>query len=383
MKTLRRIINLVLLAALASALPAFAATADVTVYAFTNTNAFGTLDLNNGTFTQSGSLPFGGYTGLGDFAGNLYIDGQYFWQVNPANGSVTQIGGNSVNCRELGSTTSGMYCLDNSTNKILYSVSPIDGTLTQIGMGTGLPPTNNVTLSSGGTVLYCVENYGSGPVLYAIDTTSGSASERGNTELSMYSSVFSMVFADGQLYADANNPNAIYTLDITSGVASLLHTTDILVYGMDAGPISTFTYKKLHDFTAGSDGATPLSGLTMDSGGNLYGTAYAGGAGYGTAYQLLNSGTSWSFSPIYTFAGGNTTAGTCFQGGVRSNGGLYGTTYPWRRRTRRLHRVGYTGCGTVFNLKRQPCRTAPACAWSETLLYQFQGNARWIFALSG
>ena len=126
---------------------------------------------------------------------------------------------------------------------------------------------------------------------------------------------------------------------------------------MNAGPISTFTYKKLHDFTAGSDGATPLSGLTMDQVGNLYGTAYAGGAGYGTAYQLLNTGTSWSFSPIYTFAGGNDGQGPASRVVFGPNGGLYGTTTHGGDGTGDCT-FGYTGCGTVFNLKRQPCRTA-------------------------
>jgi len=38
-----------------------------------------------------------------------------------------------------------------------------------------------------------------------------------------------------------------------------------------------WTYTDLHDFTGGSDGATPEGSLLVDSSGNVYGTTYAGG----------------------------------------------------------------------------------------------------------
>jgi uncharacterized repeat protein (TIGR03803 family) len=38
-----------------------------------------------------------------------------------------------------------------------------------------------------------------------------------------------------------------------------------------------WTYRSLHDFTGGSDGANPMCALVFDSSGNLYGTASAGG----------------------------------------------------------------------------------------------------------
>jgi uncharacterized repeat protein (TIGR03803 family) len=40
----------------------------------------------------------------------------------------------------------------------------------------------------------------------------------------------------------------------------------------------------LHSFTGGADGAFPVAGLTMDSSGNLYGTAWQGGAQCFTSY---------------------------------------------------------------------------------------------------
>jgi uncharacterized repeat protein (TIGR03803 family) len=52
----------------------------------------------------------------------------------------------------------------------------------------------------------------------------------------------------------------------------------------------------LHAFQGGSDGSTPLSGLSMDRAGNLYGATFYGGgpgckgAGCGTVYELMPDG---------------------------------------------------------------------------------------------
>jgi uncharacterized repeat protein (TIGR03803 family) len=50
----------------------------------------------------------------------------------------------------------------------------------------------------------------------------------------------------------------------------------------------TQTFTVLHTFTAGQDGAEPYAGLTMDRGGNLYGTALGGGCGFGTVFNLTH-----------------------------------------------------------------------------------------------
>ena len=73
----------------------------------------------------------------------------------------------------------------------------------------------------------------------------------------------------------------------------------------------------------GTDGANPYAALVMDSSGNLYGTASAGGASKdGTVFELAKgSGT------ITTLASFNGTDGNEPYGGVimDSNGNLYGT----------------------------------------------------------
>jgi hypothetical protein len=49
----------------------------------------------------------------------------------------------------------------------------------------------------------------------------------------------------------------------------------------------------LHEFVGGTEGATPLGGVTLDSAGNIYGTTALGGdlacnngAGCGTVFKL-------------------------------------------------------------------------------------------------
>lgn len=53
---------------------------------------------------------------------------------------------------------------------------------------------------------------------------------------------------------------------------------------------SGWTYTSLHDFTGGSDGANPVSGVVFDTQGNLYGTAAYGGSTNG-------DGVVWEITP--------------------------------------------------------------------------------------
>jgi uncharacterized repeat protein (TIGR03803 family) len=57
----------------------------------------------------------------------------------------------------------------------------------------------------------------------------------------------------------------------------------------------------LHTFTGGTDGGEPEAGVIRDSGGNLYGTTFSGGAaGAGVVYMLSPSGQE---TVLYSFAG--------------------------------------------------------------------------------
>jgi uncharacterized repeat protein (TIGR03803 family) len=97
------------------------------------------------------------------------------------------------------------------------------------------------------------------------------------------------------------------------------------------------TSSVLHTFTAldsnagtNADGATPLGALAI-SGGTLYGTTSAGGAGgNGTVFSVSTNGnnftTLYSFTALDPVTGTNTDGAIPYGGLVLSNGVLYGTT---------------------------------------------------------
>jgi uncharacterized repeat protein (TIGR03803 family) len=130
------------------------------------------------------------------------------------------------------------------------------------------------------------------------------------------------------------------------------------------------TFSVVHNFT-GADGADPLAGLTIDRGGNLYGTTYRGGStGLGTVYMLAHNGSGWNFNSLYSFAGGNDGAKPYGRVIFGRNGTLYGTT------SQGGNSSCSGGCGTVFNLKPVPASVVCAglCPWTETALYRFTGT---------
>ncbi len=146
------------------------------------------------------------------------------------------------------------------------------------------------------------------------------------------------------------------------------------------------TFTVLHTFTGGEDGSLPYGSVTLDRGGNLYGTASAGGfmgntcasTGCGTVFKLTQSGSGWIFTILYSFHGnayGNADGATPNAGvTVGPNGTLYGTTTFG----------GSGGLGTVFNL--QPPAHIPdniLGGWSETVLYRFLDDVNGYYPFYG
>ena len=128
-----------------------------------------------------------------------------------------------------------------------------------------------------------------------------------------------------------------------------------------ASGLSAQTEQTLYSFTGAADGANPLSSLVMDSAGNLYGTAWLGGAyGAGDVFELSPStGGGWTESVLYSFTGGADganpfTADVIFD----KAGNLYGTTTGG----------GAQGLGVVFEL------TPTSAGWTETVLHSFAGG---------
>ena len=84
------------------------------------------------------------------------------------------------------------------------------------------------------------------------------------------------------------------------------------------------TFTLLYSFAGASDGGFTYAGVVRDVAGNLYGTAYQGGAfGLGAVYKVDTTGKE---TVLYSFAGGSDGANP-HAGLVRdSAGNLYGTT---------------------------------------------------------
>jgi hypothetical protein len=107
----------------------------------------------------------------------------------------------------------------------------------------------------------------------------------------------------------------------------------------------------IYSFTNGSDGEFP-DGLVEANDGNLYGTNFDGGDGYGIIYTMTPSG---SLTPLYTFCSqrqsGHCTSGAYPNGALtqHTNGTLYGTTWGGGLSALCSSGVGF-GCGTFFSI---------------------------------
>lgn len=114
------------------------------------------------------------------------------------------------------------------------------------------------------------------------------------------------------------------------------------------------TFSVIYNFTNGSDGGGPLAGLTIDSAGNLYGTASTGGSsGAGVVFQLNTQGQE---KVLYSFTGGADGATPEASLIIDAKGNLYGTTFAG----------GTNGAGVVFKLNEHG---------KETVLYTFSGGS--------
>jgi uncharacterized repeat protein (TIGR03803 family) len=134
-----------------------------------------------------------------------------------------------------------------------------------------------------------------------------------------------------------------------------------------------WTHTVLYSFTGGTDGAEPYKGVTLDSHGNLYGSAVAGGSGScdggcGVVYKLTNSGGTWTQTVIHSFTGGSDGAGPGNGLTFDPHGNLYGMTPTG----------GAFGFGTIYQLKPQTNGT-----WKFNVIHAFTGGADGSSASAG
>jgi uncharacterized repeat protein (TIGR03803 family) len=142
---------------------------------------------------------------------------------------------------------------------------------------------------------------------------------------------------------------------------------DGTVFELIPGAKGGWTEKVLHTFHS-KDGWQPLTGLVLDTAGNLYGTTSLGGSagegGDGTVFELTSGGNGrWTEKVLHSFSGTDgiyPAAGLIFD----TAGNLYGTT--------KLGGAGSAcqgGCGVVFEL-------SPGAddKWTEKVLHSFKGT---------
>jgi uncharacterized repeat protein (TIGR03803 family) len=123
---------------------------------------------------------------------------------------------------------------------------------------------------------------------------------------------------------------------------------------------SGWTETTLHDFFGVSNGVTPQAGLLLDKSGNLIGATEGDGSNHGgTVYSLTARKGGWSLSTIDALPGPGGDAGPWAKLSMDATGKLYGTTQ------------GYPPAGdygTVFEL------THSSSGWKETILHHFTGG---------
>ena len=165
--------------------------------------------------------------------------------------------------------------------------------------------------------------------------------------------------------AQEQNEASIFDISLRRSAVALVSLMVLAVLFVIGPTAKAQTFTVLHNFTNGTDGSYPRAGVTVSPSGVVYGTAEGGGTfGNGTVFKLSQVNSTWVFSPLYEFAGGND--GSYPIGGVviGPDGALYGTT----------QQGGAENNGTVFALRPPStfCRSV-VCYWNETILHTFTG----------
>lgn len=163
-----------------------------------------------------------------------------------------------------------------------------------------------------------------------------------------------------------------YGTNANSGIANLglmLSLSVLLFFGTQ---VHAQSFSVIHNFTGNSDGGYPFTGLAIDSSGHLYGTAYSGGTNhYGTLFLMNTSGSG--FTTLHSFAAGSDGAGPMSRLTVRPDGTLWGSTSAGGSGPCSMSN-GYRGCGTVYKLSPPHNPGLAGLTWTMNILYRFSGT---------
>ena len=293
--------------------------------------------------SSDGALPFGGL--VFDNKGNLY--------------GTTTFGGTSSagTVFELSPGSNGTW-----TEKIIYNFSG--------GAGSPSPFQMSFLVDALGNLYASAQNcgtYGFGCVFELVAATNGTWTLKtlnsftgGNNGAFPYSP--SMVFdSTGSLYGSTTEgglhdygvvfkltpqtngswtEKVLYAFNGVGGVGGPIgnltldthgniYGTAFDVFELSPGANGIYTEKDLHFFSGGKDGASPENGVIFDSKGNLYGTTYTGGTHRGTVFQLSpDPDGTWSEKVLHRFSatGGDGIFPYVSPLAISGQGHLYGTT---------------------------------------------------------
>lgn len=132
-----------------------------------------------------------------------------------------------------------------------------------------------------------------------------------------------------------------------------------------------WTEKVLHNFGNGKDGARPYGGVIMDAAGNLWGTTSAGGVNNGgTVFEMSKAANgTWTEKMLYSFKRGPTgyVSGPLSGLVMDAAGNIYGTTYGGGPQNSNCDPTE-NSCGRVFELMPEGNGK-----WAEETLHNFRG----------
>jgi hypothetical protein len=221
------------------------APAQTLAYAVTGAGQFGTLDLDTGDFTVVDDMTGIDFKGIGNLDdGTLTsVGGDYnFIQIDPVSGAITAVGPTGITVSVSGSLLTGeQYAMDPQND--LYAIDPSSGAATLVGP-TGLPHINTITYANAFAgddaynLYYIFEQGGHNPVpstLFQIDPTTGAATAIGLTGVT---GIVGAGFVSGTLYAYGYNSQAIYTIDVGSGMATdtgVRCSPPVEIFGLNPG----------------------------------------------------------------------------------------------------------------------------------------------------
>jgi uncharacterized repeat protein (TIGR03803 family) len=166
--------------------------------------------------------------------------------------------------------------------------------------------------------------------------------------------VSAQTYTESVLYNFPDSGFLFPTTLVMDSAGNLYGTTTYGPIADDFGTIFELTtggvFSTLYTFAGGTDGAYPCC-LVINKSGDLYGTTYQGGVGYGTVFKFAT--TKKKFSTLHEFGRTSATDGLDPTGPLTmdSAGNLYGMTSAGGKNVDCMNGSGSeAGCGTIFEV---------------------------------